>query len=135
MHACVCVCVYVHTHTHTHYLQGPTQKGEQEGVRGTGKVKMVLSSSLELSQASSFSLSLRECETREARPPGKGRSLGGGLEACPEVFGLEAVSLGPGWGWGWGGEPEGRAGSQVQLSRGLGHAHPLTLVHSPTCAI
>ena len=28
-HARACVCVYVHTHTH--YLQGPTQKGEQEG--------------------------------------------------------------------------------------------------------
>lgn len=40
-----------------------------------------------------------------------------------------------GSGWGWGGELEGQAGSQVQLSGGLGHAHPLTLVHSPTCAI
>ena len=131
----VCVCVRTHTHTHTHTTcrdqlrRGSRKERHREGENGSEQL------SGKLSQASSFNLSLRECETREARPPGKGRSLGGGLEACPEVFGLEAVSLVLGWGWGWGGEPEGRAGSQVQLSRGLGHAHPLTLVHSPTCAM
>ena len=51
------------------------------------------------------------------------------------MFGLEAVCVSLGPGWGWGGEPEGQAGRQVQVSGGLGQAHPLTLTHSPTCAI
>ena len=124
-----------HAHTHIYYLQGPTQKGEQEGVRGTGKVKMAPNRSLENSPRPLPSASL--CgSVRQERPgrQGKGEAWEVARERALRCLGWKQfVSLGPGWGWG--GEPEGRAGRQVQVSGGLGQAHPLTLAHSPTWAI